>query len=452
MSFMGKVEIRIPLVSWRNGRPRFIPGPTTRELGYKGEDLRHADGSWLSLDETIAWASKRQAEIADRRRDVDAGETTKRKTRNALARARAEGLVTVGQLCTEFVDSPRMSGKTIVQGRKKRDPLADNTIRYYKGAARLLEAFDKGRVWTEVAAAVTPKALSGILDRIEIAHGLAQARAVRAFLSVAYGHGMTHRLVPANPVATLKETLPELAPRLRPATIDEIETLVAVADAIGAHDVGDMIVAGVWTGQRQNDRLAVPAKYVSAEGIYFEPSKKKRTAQRLLIPVSNALANRLELAEERRKDWKVTPITLFACDATARPWGMDWYRKAFRMVRHVAAFGDAERDRDGRLTKDASAMFGAKDVPALLAAAGIAPMVSLADLRDQDLRDTCLSWLPLAGCDKFEIAGFSGHAFAQSEKVMRHYVAIPPEFARRGMEKLEAWHAAQLAGRKAVRA
>ncbi|WP_127523631.1 GIY-YIG nuclease family protein [Mesorhizobium sp. Z1-4] len=46
-----------PHVVWRGGRPRFSPGPELRLAGYKSFDLRHEDGRWYTLDETVAWSS-----------------------------------------------------------------------------------------------------------------------------------------------------------------------------------------------------------------------------------------------------------------------------------------------------------------------------------------------------------------------------------------------------------
>ena len=43
-------------VAWRNGKPRFMPSPQLREEGYKGKDLRHADGRWFSQEETVQWS------------------------------------------------------------------------------------------------------------------------------------------------------------------------------------------------------------------------------------------------------------------------------------------------------------------------------------------------------------------------------------------------------------
>lgn len=467
MAAMGKVTISIPLVTWRDGRPRFIPGPAMRKLGYEGEDLRHGAGSpsgarslragqktgpWFTLEEAIAWSEAREADIEEKRRAIAEGETTQRKTANAAARARAGSLVTVGQVCEAFLQSPRMRGKPIVDGRKKRKPLAANTVRAYRGSARLLERFDDGDVWHAPAAELTGRALDGILDEVEIAHGLAQTRALRAFLSVAFRHGRKEGDVRHNPVAEMDTELPVLEADCRPASVGEIVTLIAVADALGLADAGDVICAGPWTGQRQNDRLALEERHLTAEGIVFEPNKKARTADRLLIPVSAELSARLAAARERRKAWAVVPASrnVFICEATRRPWAADWYRKVFRVIRQVAATGERPESRD--TAKVLKEMTG-EEIARRLNAAGVTPLASLGDpaMKDKHLRDTCLSWLPLAGADKWEVAGFSGHAFGQEDRVLKHYVAIPPEFARRGMVKLEAWYAAQLAaiGREA---
>lgn len=36
---------------WRNGRPRWQPSQTLRQKGFKGQDLKDADGNWLHLEE-----------------------------------------------------------------------------------------------------------------------------------------------------------------------------------------------------------------------------------------------------------------------------------------------------------------------------------------------------------------------------------------------------------------
>lgn len=445
---MGRVDIQIPLVTWREGRPRFIASAGHVALGYKGEDLRHgpADrrgrrlGPWFTVEECIAWSQERQAELAAKRAAIAAGETTLRRTAGATRRARADGLVTVGQLVDAFRESPRMRGKAEIEGRKKRKPLSANTIRSYLGSARLLEKFDDGAVWISPVADVTGKALDGILHRVEILHGLAQTRALRAFLSVAFTFGKAKGLAFRNPVSELGQTLPVLEPRVRPAEVDEFLFLVAAFDALGYPDVADGMALGVWTGQHQNDRLALIASRISADGIRFDHSKAN---QMLLIPVAAFMRPRLDAAKARRKGWKVSWPQVLVEERTRKPWKVDWWRKVFRTLRVAATTGELERDRDGQPTKAARLLLGGIDLRARLAAAGLEPMASAADFRDQDCRDTTLTWLGLAGADRFERAGFSGHAHGKETGVERHYVAIPPDYARRGMAKLEAWFAAR---------
>lgn len=448
---MGTIKITIPLVTWRDGRPRYFPSPLHRTLGYKSEDLRHpGKGPWFTVEECKAWSEKRVPEIMAAREKLAGGATTK-KVKAEISKVRRAGLVTVGYLLEAFTDpnhNPRMGGKAIVVGKKKRKPLAASTARFYRNTALILREFDEGIVWNSPAVELTGRALGGILGRIEEAHGLAQTRSVRSTISAAYAYGRGKGWVTHNPAQDLEETLPTLDEDLRPATVAEIETFIAGADALGFPDLADVICAGPWTGQRQADRLATRESQITDDGIMFEPNKKKRKRERLLIPVATVLAQRLEAARERRRGWKVARINdrhIFICERTKEPWKADWYRKVYRAVRHALAFGEVEKGEDGKPTREAAMILGDIDVKARLAAAGITPLPSLATLKDKHLRDTCLSWLPLAGADKFEIAGFSGHAFGHDDKILRHYVAIPPEFARRGMAKLEAWHAAKLA-------
>lgn len=441
---MGNVVLKIPLVTWRDGRPRFFPGPSAKALGYRGEDLRHGkSGAWFTLEECIAWSTARQAEMAGKRAAIAAGDTTERRTANATRRAR-DGRVTISQVMHAFLDSPRMKGEAIVAGRKHRRPLSPASQRMYRGAARCLENFEDGQWWHEPADELTGPVLDGLLDALEQVHGLAMARHVRAVVSVAFG-AAKGKLVQHNPAQETSATLPVLPPRVRPATVAEFDCLLATADALGLHDFGDLVCAGAWTAQRQNDRLALTADRLSADGILFTPNKKKASAEKLLVPLAAQLRGRLEASAARRRAWKVQPgprANVFLRE-NGSPWQPDWYRKVFQQVRHVAAYGAIERDKEGNPSREAQILFAARDVAAELARAGVTPLASLADLRDQDLRDTGLSWAQRAGCDKWEIAGLSGHAFGKDDGVLKHYVSVPPEFARRAVAKVETWVAAQ---------
>jgi hypothetical protein len=439
---MGRVEINIPLVTWRDGRPRFIASAGHRALGFQGQDLRHGrDGPWFTLDEAIAWSRDRRAEIEARRQAPKAAK--------AVARRKRTDVVTVATVVEAFVDSPRMRGLPIVVGRRRREPLAANSIRSYKGSARLLERFDAGAVWTSPADDLTGGALGGILRRVEELHGLAQTRALRALLSAAWNQGRIDGKVTRNPVAELDVVLPVLDPDVRPATVAEVEALTIAFDALGYPDVADVFLFGCWTGQRQNDRLDLPAAAETADGFLVRPSKKKKSHEQLLVPIAAVLRARRAAALQRRKEWKVQPLKgarYHLCEATQRPWKADWYRKCFRVLKHALMTFDHERGAGGRLTREAQMLLAGVDVAGVLSAAGLHPMPALADLGDKHSRDTCLTWLSSAEATRLEKAAFSGHAFGKGEEILKHYVAIPPEHGRKGLAKLEAWYAETLRG------
>lgn len=419
MTIMGKVTISIPLVTWREGRPRFVAGPRHRKMGYKGEDLRHPPhdrdgrpvGPWFSLEEAIVWSAARKREIAARLVEIDAGKSIA-KVRAAVAGSRAAHLTSVGQMVESFLEQKRMKGEWQIEGRRRRQPLAANTVRYYKQARRVLEAHNEGRVWNEAAAAVSHIALDGILAKIEARHGLAQARGVRAMLSTAYRYGIKMKMVAHNPVADMQETLPTLEARVRYGSIDEMKALVAAADAVGRPEIGDAILLGLHTGQRQNDRLALEAGQITGEGIVFRQGKKNGAP--LLIPLTQDLTQRLAAARARRIDWRVNWPHVVLDEVTRRPFEADWYRKVFRLVRDAAV--DGVKDETG----------GWK----------VEPCTTLADFRDQDLRDTAVTWLALAGCSKFEVASITGHSLKSIDTILSHYLGLHPELARSAIGKL----------------
>ena len=59
--------------------------------------------------------------------------------------------------------------------------------------------------------------------------------------------------------------------------------------------------------------------------------------------------------------------------------------------------------------------------------------------RDQDLRDTAVTWLARAGCTLPEIASITGHSLRSIHQILQHYLAITPELADSAIAKLVAW-------------
>ncbi len=109
---------------------------------------------------------------------------------------------------------------------------------------------------------------------------------------------------------------------------------------------------------------------------------------------------------------------------------MERYRlhlKFWSQLHHVASRHGAAPDYYRHLVEDIRA-----------SATKICP--SVADLRDQDLRDTAVTWLALAGCDIWEICLITGHSFKTAAEVLKHYLAIHPDMATSAMNKMHIWY------------
>lgn len=66
-------------------------------------------------------------------------------------------------------------------------------------------------------------------------------------------------------------------------------------------------------------------------------------------------------------------------------------------------------------------------------------MPEVADLRDQDLRDTAFTWLATSGATDSEIAAVTGHSPTTIAQMKKHYLAINPEMAANAVTKWDAW-------------
>jgi integrase len=390
-----RVAIRIPYVDWRDGRPRFNPGAAMRRrLKLKGQDLKRADGGWMTAEEARAWVETELLPKLDQRRAAaDQGRRLK------PAQPAAPRLLTVAALWDLWLSSPRMAGRAVSDGRREVAAASPHTVRGYRLAGTTLER-SAPLVWTSPAAALKPSVIFGLHEDLWRRHGLATARATRAALSAALTFGIQRGLVPLdrNPCHGLQLAMP--APRVRAGEPADIEALVAAADTLGLPEIGDAIMLGVWTGQRQADRLALVDRGLVEGRRQFRQSKTGAVVE---IPEAPHLAARLAAARDRRGRLGVVGPVVMDCEGR----GYDaWrYGRAFQMVRHLAM-----QARPG-----------------------------LRGFRDQDLRDTAVTWLHRAGCTHAEISAITGHSLASIAGVLRHYSAPHPEIADNAMAKLVTW-------------
>jgi hypothetical protein len=413
-------NLKLPYIRLRDGRPRFEPSAREMALGFRGQDLKHADGRWFTLDEASAWAEQKLAEIFRARELKKAGKRV-----SAQPVTRRAG--TVGDLLDDWLASLRADT----------DPdtaLSPDSIRSYEKAANAIRwrpetrqarklRLDKGRAAQLLGLAEghsrEPEPFSqadvGAIDKIALndfflylkrARGHHMAQAAIAAFSAAYTWGGLDRRwrLGANPRHALE--LPRPEGRIVIYTNAEIVHLVAVADANGRPSIGDAVMLGLFTAQRQRDRL-----YLKDEGLidgrrHFRQSKTKRL---VAVRETPQLAARLADARARVAALKLRhgtrPEEIILDETTGEPYVQDTYRHAFAEIRAIAAQRAPE----------------------------------LAGKRDQDLRDTAVTWLARAGCTLLEICAISGHSPRSVQTIVKHYLGETAELADTGIDKLVAW-------------
>lgn len=373
------VKVSLRYCVWRDGRPRFVPSADLRALGFKGRDLRHGDGRWLDLLEAQAWLDDLLRQVEDRRHKKAQGQRLR-----PVAAARA---YLVSNLFADMLaQDPKLQKPDAVRGRV----LSPHTVRFYRAMADILARHDP-ELWASPVAAVSVVVAHGLYEELAFdkarGKGLVTARGVIASCRRAWSWGRKKGLVRDNPFMGLGMEMPE--GRTRAATVQELRHLVATCDAQGRPDVGDMILLGVFTAQRQADRLAMKRSQVT-QGRWRVQQQKGRGKVTVTGPVPPLLLARLQAAWKRREVHALQHPHVCIDERLNAPWNEHAYRHVFADLRARAA----------------------------------ATLPSLADLRDQDLRDTALSWARDGGADSFEERRkLSGHSAQSAELEEKHYLA-----------------------------
>ncbi|WP_377299654.1 hypothetical protein [Rhizobium sp. SGZ-381] len=404
---------KIKHVSWRGGRPRFEPSATLRARGHKGHDLKTEDGArWMTAGEALEWSR------AFTRRLAQAAEGTKAKR---APRRTPEDLPSIAPsfplsaLFDEWLSPP---------ANPQIKTLGEKTIYEYRLKARVLQK-RLPDAWAAEAAAFTRPICVGMYDALLRDVGVAQAVSTMRVLGIAFQWAIRRGRIAGmevNPAHELGMTAPP--PRIRVGTIEEIRHLVAVADQLGRPEIGDMIVLGVWSGQRQSDRrMMTVAKRENGRLVL----QQMKTRARVSIPEAPAVKARLAASEQRRREAGVINPHVVLDERRWTPFTQTHYAHVFAQIRKIAATGQPETDT----------------MPA------IAPMPSLLgegdednplSLRDQDLRDTAVTWLARAGCSIPEICAITGHSLKSATTIFKHYLAIDPAMADTAMAKMVAWY------------
>lgn len=425
-----KSAIKHPHVAWRDGRPRFQPGPKLRAEGYKGRDLRHDDGRWFSRGECVDWSQRFERERRARK---------PAKTAPAAAPKRPP-FYSVAQMFEDFWRSAKFDAT-------QPDAYSPATVADYKHRASLIER-DHPLIWNAPVHLLDSPTLTVMFDELRSkpregrdevgrkvalpARGLAQARQAVIVLSAAIGWAISRgkirqwRRRTDNPALGLD--MPTLPHRIRFATRAELAALIAAADAMGRSEIADMAVLAVWTGQRQADRLLLANRAMLNGRRVF---RQQKTGAIVAIRDVPELRARMEAAAQRRAAPRATAL-LAASTPQEReeverrfshavldetrwvPFLASHYQHTFADVRDLAIAGDEKR--------------------------GLKPCPSLAGFHDQDFRDTSVTWQGLAGATIPEIIAVTGHSAESATRILKHYLARHPEMADSAIGKMLDWY------------
>lgn len=393
---------KIRHVAWREGRPRFQPGRALRDAGHKGKDLRHGDGAWFTAGEALDWSNAFCKSLAAA-------------AAPALAPARAPkppaAHYTVARLVADWRFSPKWN-------RGGHRAYAENTRRDYAQKLRIIED-DHPLIWNAPAHLLRRQQLRAMYEEIWQARGLASARGAVLALSSAFSWGVLAGRVRRedNPALGLKMETPD--PRVRFFSRAEFAAWVEAADRLGWPEIGDMAYLGVWTGQRQADRLALTLRGTLAKRRIF---RQQKTGAIVAIRRAPELEARLEAASQRRAPARAR--ALLAASPAERAGVEARFSRVILNEKSFKPFGK----------------YHYTHLCALVRAEAARECPSVADIHEADLRDTAVTWMALAGSTVPEIVAVTGHTVESATRILRHYLARHPEMADSGIAKMIAWY------------
>lgn len=395
---------------WRDGRPRWEPGgrlgARLRKAGWKGRNLQDDAGTWLQLGEAIV-----AAEELNRQVDAWLASGTRRAPQGPKRAVRS-----VAALHDKWIASPKFQ-------RLRALTQAD----YRRKARIFLDEFGD-----EPLGAIQHHHLYSWWEELYQARGHTMANGVLAVARTMLSYAPKIGWRGDNPAKGLGlETVP---PRVIVWLDAEVDLFVSIARELGLDELRWFFVCALHTGQRRGDILAFDAPKVTAHRAHFRQSKR---GARVSIPftpqlaeiVAECNARREAVLARQRADHRVLSMELarhlLLCE-TGKPYTAAMLRKDFDRVRSIAA-GEADgwalRDGDADLIR----RLGSRIRPAI------------AERRMQDLRDTAITRLALAGCTKFEIAGVTGHELLTIDTILKHYVAVTETMATSAIDRLKGW-------------
>lgn len=399
---------------------RWGMAPKLRDKGIKAIDLVDGDGKPLTLKPAIKRAEELTAAMK-------AG-------REAPAAPRVLPAGTVGDLLDAFLD-PRNLDVLVspATGRK----LSDATKRSYRDwRVALDEVFAD-----EPVNGIDHQLVSDFFTVAREQRGWHMAYYAVALLKIVFRWAPREwRLAD---VEWKKVVAPEPPAKIRVGHPDELACLLLAMDnpeelyrrlaaegraVNGKHiparpELGDSLVAAVWTTQRVGDVLRFTEDAVAGGRLRWIAQKNMEAAGRraLSMPLLGPLPARIEQAKARKAARKLTCPELIVDPELDAPYSQRRHGNHFREARDLAALFYPSLKGEGVDPWGASP-----------------PRFTF-----EDCRDTGITRLYDAGCDLLQICAISNHASPKSlMEVINSYIEISGRTADRAGEKMQAaWEA-----------
>lgn len=443
-----------PFIVWRDGRPRFVPGPLDRKLGFKGEDLRDPKTlTWLSFEQASAWGAEKNKEIAEARRTgrrAQMPRTPKAKTVSQLLDdwiKACERRVIEGTLSAKTLEGYEKSVEAIKYQPETRAAAAARAER--ERAAQILGVAPDGRP-REPISLTLPQAIGApelrvFYDYVKDARGHHQAIALVGALSAAltWGKESTAWRLGDNPRIGMVFDRPD--GRVMLIALPVFTQIVQASDILGMPSVGHSQYLGLFTGQRQTDRLLLKDKGLIEGRRHLVQSK---TGIEIKIKETRQLGTRLETARAQVAAVKLAhgtrPDTIIVDERTGREYSEHTYRHRYDLCRAGAAHGIIQLD--GKAVIADPETLGADFAHRLhnRMAWLLPPMPACAEVRDQDLRDTFViltyrAMVAAGNVNLIAICDVSGHSYSSVDTIVKHYLGRNPELADAALDTLSAF-------------
>lgn len=360
---------------WRDGRPRWIPSPTLRKAGWKGQDLKDGRGLWLARGASIEAAQALADAAAAWRTAGDMVPAALAAAAPAGATTAARALTTIdpfsiGALIDAYTSSDELTFKkngaprpkaTVDDYRRKLKRLIDAMAghaalpgRDATKAEHTAYAANVARVRAMSIFVLEPaEGPDGMIDPLRTAYwrlrehaGLHMAFGVLACASawLAWCRRIKSRKIVNWAEEVDRETPPG---RIKIVTFQEIAALVAAGDAMGLPEISDAIILSLDLSWSQADVLALDWSRVVQDGkgrwrADTGQDGRQKTGRVGGTPFLSLGLRRLQKIRDRQEGMKVRPLKVIHLQrerqhaARGEAADSDYFRSQFAKVRAQA--------------------------------------------------------------------------------------------------------------------